>query len=375
MKAGADRLPEARIDFIDGFRGIAILLVVAYHYFSFWGPENRNLYPYGALGVDFPAFKYGFYGVQLFFVVSGFVIAMTLERTTGIVDFAIRRFARLWPAMFLCSLITYFVLTVWPDYWPQRPINFLPSLTFLDGTIVWEKILPGLNAQYIEGAYWTLFVEVRFYFYAGLIYFLSTRRFSTNFATFSAVVVIIYCLAAVAGNAHLKGIVHDTFVAPYLPWFLGGIAAFDWSRGRRRLAVGLAAISFVSMIWLRALNAPDANVWVAVIVAGMFGSCFLLSGVRRMFAARWLSMVRLSSYSLYLLHQRIGVTLTQELSVWLGWVGPSSILISVAMLIGMILLSQVIYWYWEHPLNKRIVRFWANLFMRPSNADAMDSVP
>ena len=81
---------------------------------------------------EFPFFKYGFYGVQLFFSVSGFVIVMTLERSGGLIEFAVKRLARLWP-------------TMWPVFWRRNPQDFLPSLTFLDSYVVWKKVLPGIQ--------------------------------------------------------------------------------------------------------------------------------------------------------------------------------------------------------------------------------------
>lgn len=85
-----------------------------------------------------------------------------------------------------------------------------------------------------------------------------------------------------------------------------------------------------------------------------------MDAVRRVFAVRWLGLIGLSSYTLYLLHQRIGITLTAKVAAWSGWTGPSSVAIAVAMMILMICASHWIYRYWEHPWNRNIVRWYHN---------------
>lgn len=82
---------------VQGLRAIAILLVAGYHYFAGWTVpiDGNNLYP----GTFAPLFKYTYLGVELFFMVSGFVISMTLLRTPTMRQFAIKRFIRLWPAL------------------------------------------------------------------------------------------------------------------------------------------------------------------------------------------------------------------------------------------------------------------------------------
>src|ERR1700741_1455059 len=98
-----------RIKILDGFRAIAILCVILFHYYSRWTipSSTTNLYPYGN---RFDFFGYGYLGVEFFFIISGFVIAFTLHRTEGMLVFWKKRMVRLFPAMLFCSLITLVVL-------------------------------------------------------------------------------------------------------------------------------------------------------------------------------------------------------------------------------------------------------------------------
>jgi peptidoglycan/LPS O-acetylase OafA/YrhL len=84
--------------------------------------NSESLYPYGTALADPPGVRFGEFGVQLFFVISGFVIAMTLERCKTPREFVVRRYARLGPAMLLSGMITFAAMhaipgTPFPERW------------------------------------------------------------------------------------------------------------------------------------------------------------------------------------------------------------------------------------------------------------------
>lgn len=359
-----------RIAFLDGFRGIAILLVVGFHYFARFSADSRGIYPYGDVLAAVPVFEYGFYGVMLFFSVSGFVIALTLERTRSFFEFAVRRFARLWPTMVLCAGLTYLVLLAWPLFWIRQPIDFLPSLTFLDGHLFWGRLSPALESQWIDGVYWTLFVEVRFYLFAGLIYFMAPRHFARNMLGFLLVVVGVYAGCRTLGQMYVVGILHESLIAPFVPWFTGGMAAYEAWRGRTRMALLLATASLLLMAWLWRLHAPDASLPVALGVAALFLAGLYWPAAQRVLSMRWLTVVGVSSYSLYLLHENLGLTLIGALAKRLQLSGPPSLWLAVLVGLAMIGLSWLVYCYWEHPLNRRIVRAWSQWSSRAEVAGA-----
>ena len=74
-----------RIKYLDGLRGIAILLVILYH--AFGGNGYNGVIHYGDSFSNILFFKFGYLGVQLFFLISGFVILMTLEKSKSFIHF------------------------------------------------------------------------------------------------------------------------------------------------------------------------------------------------------------------------------------------------------------------------------------------------
>ena len=156
------KINTGRIEFIDSLRCIAVLAVVFYHFYCRFSPPISpiNYLPFQSK----PSFllNYGYYGVQLFFVISGFVIFHTLTSSDSFSVFIKKRLIRLLPALVLCSVITYVVQQYVPhsldifrsaSYW-----DFLPGITFIPPQI-WNFLLSRNDISYIDFVYWSLFVH------------------------------------------------------------------------------------------------------------------------------------------------------------------------------------------------------------------------
>lgn len=138
---------DGRLQRLDALRGLAAIAVVLFHFTSRF-PE---MYPGGRapFSVDL-----GFYGVHLFFMISGFVIVMSIEHRSG-ASFVRSRFIRLYPAFWASVLLTTLVLTIDPVLGPPPGlVQILANLTMFEEFI---KIPP------IDGAYWSLTYELGFY--------------------------------------------------------------------------------------------------------------------------------------------------------------------------------------------------------------------
>lgn len=101
---------KTRLSELDALRGIAALMVVIGHYTA----RYNDFYT----PISFPfKFEYGGYGVQLFFLISGFVIFLTLNKTRHPLEFVVSRFSRLYPAYWVAVLLTFTLISIFslPD--------------------------------------------------------------------------------------------------------------------------------------------------------------------------------------------------------------------------------------------------------------------
>ena len=343
-----------RLRTLDGFRALAILAVIGFHYFARWAPPQapHALYPYGALGASWFPFRYGYLGVELFFIISGFVISMTLFRSRSFGNFVRKRFARLFPTMLLCSILSFVIVSSLPQHALQpRWRDFLPSLTFTD-PLLWSPLF-GVPFHAMDGSYWSLFVEVKFYFWIGLLYFgVGSRRF------FAAVALGIAALVAAMGTMLAWGLSHTwalnfVFALDYLPWFVAGVgfyALYCNHRDRLGWLLLLEAVLAVPVLHVRHLSDSVVPLLAMAVCYVLFLLMLLRPRSLAWLSARPLAAVGMASYSLYLLHQDIGVAVLASIR---EAVGPTAPWTAIALPLGLVLLltasSLAIYRYWEAP--------------------------
>lgn len=314
-----------RLAALDGLRGLAILLVLIYHYTVRWAAPHdpANHLPAASIFSGLPVVdQFGWAGVSLFFMISGFVIHMTLERSGSVIDFAIRRLARLWPPLIVgCTLTALFLLLFGPSEWKPTWFEYGFSILFIDPAMVGEAIGREGIYSWVDGVYWTLFVEVRFYLLAAFLWLLWPRKFLPVIVGFSAAGLAVYVLAG-AVSPLLAQIVDLFTFAKEAPYFAIGVLAHAWWRGNRSngLLFGLmacVALSFVvagpSFVRI-ALNALTLGLVAAAVIPNVPGVAVISRGI--------LPAVGRISYSLYLLHQMIGVSaliLLTGAGVHIGW--------------------------------------------------------
>jgi peptidoglycan/LPS O-acetylase OafA/YrhL len=364
-EGGAD---VRRISSLDGLRFFAIFFVALYHYYARWAvPLNsKSLYPYGDLYAQVSVFKYGSYGVQLFFIISGFVIAITLGRCRDWIEFGVRRFSRLWPSMLLCSVLTYVFMSIYDDYFYVSFWNFLPSLTFVDPA-VYRALFNSPDFFWMDGAYWSLYVEVRFYFLMAVLYFGFRSKFSLSFAALAVVVTGFGFYANVADIKWLSVLLNGVFFVKDLPWFVLGVGLFYGYKGERRCAYLLLGVGMLALALESILQGSFFIFFLGIGLVTFVWMALEVEWLGRFLSFPLISMVGMSSYSLYLLHQSVGVAAIGLLG---GLLNPSSTvlpLVPVFVFVTLSILAAVIFRYWESPMDKLLIKILGRRFRKESN--------
>jgi peptidoglycan/LPS O-acetylase OafA/YrhL len=306
--------------------------VVAFHYTS----RFPGYYPYKEITL----FQHGYLGVHLFFVISGFVIASSLLPSRSVVEFGIRRLARLVPPMIVCSLITFATLTAldnpFADLRRANPLDFLPSWSFTHPAF-W-KWMDG-DIKYVDGVYWSLFYEVRFYLWAVVMFFLLPKeRFAASFAWFTAFSWLGYMACSKADNPVVALTFETAFASKYLPLFCAGVLFHELYAARRRPWT-LPAIGAC----LLAAMTERMEVVDSMVLGSIFTVFFIL-----VYRPTWLALlaykpltaIGVVSYSLYLLHQNAGIALMNALPLS----GYATIIPTAAVVLGT---ASLVYWLVE----------------------------
>lgn len=293
IKGGA-----GRVDALDGIRGIAILLVLAVHW----------LQPY------FAHFPGGYVGVDVFFVLSGFLITSTLWRPSarsGLsqwLRFERRRVQRLYPA--LIAFLIVGVIVVWITNAPTSGSNALKAALF--SSVQLSSFVAGSGSEALRpfGHTWSLSVEWIFYLVWPIAIIIVRTRLTATTAAASALVlaIVLYAVALPASaDWFYFGPVSRSaqiLVGAALALFVAGGHRFRVATAFGVGATGaLIAWTFVGSneteTAYRAFGYPLATV-AAVCLIG----CALRADHRGARALSWapLSLLGRVSYSLYLWH-------------------------------------------------------------------------
>ncbi len=292
---------------IDGLRAIAVLPVVFYH-------------------AGFESFSGGFVGVDIFFVISGYLITSILieqseNRRFSIITFYERRIRRIFPALFtviaFCVLVSPFLL--FPNDLKDFGQSVVAATGFSSNHLFW------LESGYFDAPAeqkpllhtWSLAVEEQFYIVFPVLIVLITKFAQSRYLTYFVVIALLSFAASLFGVLHAP---EATFyLAPTRAWelLLGAIlASGSLPTVANRLAqnllagTGIVLIAFSIFGFSETTTFPGANALYPCIGAALIiyagaspvlthpGPCL----INRLLSFRFLVFLGLISYSLYLWH-------------------------------------------------------------------------
>ena len=320
-----------RLTELDALRGIGALCVLVFHYST----RFHELFPQ-AQHVPF-SFPGGNYRVLLFFTISGFAIFFTLDRIGTVADFVVNRFARLYPAYIVAMLTTLSI-----EYMAQAtalligPMAIMANFTMLQGFAFVPEV---------DGAYWTLTVEIAFYFcMIALWRFGGVRRLEPMLLIWLGLRTLYQLWPDMPERVIML------LVLRYVPFFIIGMLSYRvWSgqrTWRQQAPYAVAALASIA-VW------ETWDVTLAGILL-LFGFAAPIRGHMRFIALRPLVWLGGISYSFYLIHQHVGFVVMLKMteagySPWLGFAAA----FMVALALGTII-NRVV----ERPAGDAILAWW-----------------
>lgn len=366
---------DGRIAELDAIRGLASLSVVLFHYTFrydrlFTAEDGVQV---GAAWEWLRAF-----GVPVFFIISGLMIPRTIdrsmeagagwsERRAGVWRFVVGRFARLYPAFWCAAALTFATVAALGLHGrgvtsaaAAANLTMIPQALGAAATAVTGE---RVRFPYIDGVYWSLEVELKFYALVGVLALAGLRRW-LHWAL--ALLVVIDMLRPegvlrgavefVDGRGVARSLQHMGLARGAQVYFLTGVLIHEQRRaraaGRARWWIApLMALCLVKIFSER--DGPAAAVYV-------FNTCVIWAAANyrlRPLVNPVLLFLGTISYGMFLLHQNIGYIVMGRL-LGAGWsrVGATMAAIAIAVALATALTFGV-----EHPCRRAI----RGRFIRP----------
>ncbi len=291
---------KARFSLLDALRFFAAFWVMNFHYL------------FGQTG-DLEWYRYGNLGVQLFFIISGFVIVQSLNGKT-LKEFAVNRFLRLFPLFWILCTATYLLTLIIPHTSTVNFTEYLRSMTMLgdlfNGIVGYTRL--------IDPSYWTLTVELIFYTGIAIFtYFFSNKniRYFLGFWLVSSVIAFAF---NVDHNFYIKLLLvrHASYFA-----FGGALALittkqannifdkyFDWALlfGSSLYATYIHPRALEPYYVVNPLDEKIITVLHIIFFVAVPVLVYLSPRIKNVRIIRLLTVLGGITYPLYLLHQRIG---------------------------------------------------------------------
>ena len=162
-----------RLGYLDSARGLAAILVLIFHAVLSFGKTNPELV--GLSDFFEVYFDLGKIAVILFFIISGFVIPYSIKGEKAVLQFVVSRFFRLYPVYWLSVILGFLVF---------------PNFTYIEFIINFTMLQQFLGVQNIIGLYWTLQIELIFYFLIVIVYAIK-KLYSKKFLFITSMLFLI----------------------------------------------------------------------------------------------------------------------------------------------------------------------------------------
>ncbi|MEV8639387.1 acyltransferase [Streptosporangium sp. NPDC051023] len=338
---------NGRLAELDLLRFFAAVAVVSFHYLiafaSVWGERPAKLFPATATAAGL-----GILGVELFFMISGFVILMSVwGRSLG--AFALSRLVRLFPAYWIS------VGAVAAVYGLGAATALDPKLSVRDYLVNLTMLQRAFGVYDANGVYWSLWAELRFYLLISILVLVGVTF--TRCLVFMGVWLLAAGFFAGSENEWVQLIVMPKYAA----YFVAGMAFFLMTRYGPRLvlwcfagvsgglAVNAALARVAGRIEAVGYDAMPVPGWAVVTAIVIFYVLMAMVALGWLGWLRWRGLMVLGAltYPLYLFHSTVAAVLVPVLRDTLApW------LTALVTLLATMVLSYLVYRLAERPVQE-----------------------
>lgn len=325
---------------LDILRIIAATMVVVFHLF-YRGPFLKEDISLPVL--DFA--KYGYLGVNLFFILSGFLIAQSANNKSGL-KFMIKRFIRIYPAYIICLGLTIITKLALSD----------TSYTFLE---IFTNVLLSnwiLKIPSIDGVYWSLHVELMFYCLMAIIWQSVSKRNKVDHLILIWLLISLVLNNVTIENELLK-ILRILTLGEYAGFFIIGILFYRlYKEGLKKHLILFSVFSLLTCLRSAyteaiSLNQLKIDPWISSLIIGLFTILFpILIRLRIKKKIKILGILAGATYPLYLVHQEVGYLIVKILKL-------TSISSGILLVVFFFLISILINQNLEIPIQKKLKNY------------------
>jgi peptidoglycan/LPS O-acetylase OafA/YrhL len=287
-------MQKERYGEIDALRGIAALMVVVFHFSK---AKTGSVF-----------LRFGVTGVDLFFIISGFVILMTLEKTTHWKDFVISRLSRLYPTY--CTCVSLTAIIVFTKFFMEVPSGKL-AVVYAANLTMFQQYF---HIADLDAPYWTMLVEMIFYGFMLLVFITKQLKNIVVVGGLLLLPIFIYSTEWFR-NAHGNTYENIRFYMPlvnHFPLFFTGILFYKIKfTGGTLISYLLILISFVVQLFLfndggRSYVFISFLPYVVMLVIYYAVFALYVKGYLAFIKTRILLFLGSISFSLYLFHEVFG---------------------------------------------------------------------
>lgn len=340
-----------RILELDSLRGIAALMVLFFH-LTILSPNGNFKFVYGCTAVD------------LFFLISGFVIFNSTNNST--LEFIINRISRLYPTYWISVTFTFLLFCIYESKKSNWTIH-IDFNKYIANMTMFQKYF---HIKNIDESYWTLILELIFYLTISIFICFNLLKHINYIALFS--IIIIAFLKYNSMNIILDKLFFILPFLPFLPLFFAGILFSQIYNQKKDLVIKYSII--LICVLCQVFNYKytcssfflEINYYIVMIFIYFLLFILLVNNKLKFIISKITLFFGKISFALYLTHQSLSVefivpylTNSLKMNFWISTIG-------IALPIS-ILIATLITFKFEKYVNVKLKKILKSLLLKPSD--------